>query len=778
MISTPTVNRRVAAATFVSFAIAVGLGAPACGPAPAPDARPRIVVIGWDGADWEAVRHLIDEGRMPHLARLMKEGASGRLRTYEPMLSPLIWTSIVTGKEPPAHGVLDFLTVDEGTGTIAPITSNKRKTKALWNVLGDYGLRSGFVGWLVTFPAEKVSGYVVSERVSILSFAHHGAVDTSPPAGKTYPPHLYQEIEGLIVRPGEISEATVRKRFDLEALPEEAKLTQLRGTLAQTETYRRIALQLLERRDVDLFAVYFEAIDAISHLFIRHVPPRMPGTSEEEMRRHGHVIAHVYGLLDTTLGEIVRRLPDSTTVYVVSDHGFKMGDERIPFEDSSMDDAYAADWHRDNGILVVRGPGVRSGHSIGAAHVFDITPTLLAQLGIPAGRDMPGRALVELWKADAAPAVPEPVDTHDAAAWREASDPTEFRFGADDEKVKEKLQALGYVAAGRAGVHSNEYTNLANYFAYREAYPRALEAARTALDANPKNSSAWKTLGEIQIRLGRYDEAIDALEQVTALRRDAIEVHRTLAGLYEQVGEHARAIEILEPLAERHPDDPRIPARLGTLYARAGDYDEACRHYERSLSLYPHQDRVRYELLAARAMNGRGEDVLRWLEEEPPGATIDLALELGKVFFKLGDEPRAAAAFELAIRRDDARAEPYFYRGLLQMSRRDTQAALESFDIALRLDPGHTTARLNKGLAYVRAGRTGEAITTLQAILEDDPTYAPAHTLLGEAYLTGGRMGEARRHLERALELDPRAPKAAALLKQIPDDRDPGGVRP
>lgn len=754
---------------FVSLALAVGLCALGCDPGPARDARPRIVVIGWDGADWEAVRELIDKGRMPHLARLVAEGTSGRLRTFEPMLSPLIWTSIATGKEPPAHGVLDFLTVDQSTGTIVPITSNKRRTKALWNILGDYGLRSGFVGWLVTFPAEKVSGHIVSERVSILSFAQHKEIDTSPPEGKTYPQHLYEEIEHLIVQPGEISDGTVRERFDLETLPEEDKLKQLRGTLAQTETYRRITLQLLERRDVDLFATYFEAIDAISHLFIRYAPPLMPGTSEEDLRSYGQIIEHTYAYLDEILGEIVEQLPDDTTVYVVSDHGFKMGDERILFEDSSMKNQYAADWHRDNGILVVQGPGVRSGQAINDAHVFDITPTILAQLGIPSGRDMPGRALVEIWKPDDAPGVPEPVETHDGRGWPEASDNTEFSSSADDEKLKEKLQALGYVAAGRAAAHSNEYTNLANYFAHRDAYPRALAAVRTALDANPKNSNAWKTLGEIQIRLGQYGEAIDALTQVTALRRDTIEVHRTLAGLYEQVGEHTRAIEILEPLAERYPDDPRIPARLGTLYARDEEYDEASRQYERSLSLYPRQDRVRYELLAARALSGHGEEVLRSLEEETPGGTIDFALELGKVFFKLGEESRAAAAFELSIRREDAKAEPYFYQGLLRMSRRETQAALESFDVALRLEPNYTAARLNKGLAYIRAGKMEEAITTLRRILEDDPGYAPAHTFLGEAYLASGKISEARGHLERALELNPQAAQAGALLKEIPD---------
>ena len=49
------------------------------------------------------------EGRVPNLARLMREGAWGPLRSREPLLSPLLWTTIATGQRPQDHGILDFV---------------------------------------------------------------------------------------------------------------------------------------------------------------------------------------------------------------------------------------------------------------------------------------------------------------------------------------------------------------------------------------------------------------------------------------------------------------------------------------------------------------------------------------------------------------------------------------------------------------------------------------------------------------------------------------------
>jgi len=60
--------------------------------------KPRVLLIGWDAADWKVIRPLLHAGEMPNLARLMASGVHGNLATIYPPLSPMLWTSIATGK--------------------------------------------------------------------------------------------------------------------------------------------------------------------------------------------------------------------------------------------------------------------------------------------------------------------------------------------------------------------------------------------------------------------------------------------------------------------------------------------------------------------------------------------------------------------------------------------------------------------------------------------------------------------------------------------------------
>ena len=58
---------------------------------------PKVVIIGLDAATWTLIRPWMAEGGMPNLAKLMKEGVSGTLRSILPPITPPAWTSFMTG---------------------------------------------------------------------------------------------------------------------------------------------------------------------------------------------------------------------------------------------------------------------------------------------------------------------------------------------------------------------------------------------------------------------------------------------------------------------------------------------------------------------------------------------------------------------------------------------------------------------------------------------------------------------------------------------------------
>src|SRR5207244_2912847 len=95
----------------------------------------KVLIIGIDGADWKIIDRLAAEGAVPNLAKLKKDGTWAELQSQEPILSPIIWTTIATGKTPDKHGVAWFMVDNPKTGGRMPITSNTRKVKAFWNIL-------------------------------------------------------------------------------------------------------------------------------------------------------------------------------------------------------------------------------------------------------------------------------------------------------------------------------------------------------------------------------------------------------------------------------------------------------------------------------------------------------------------------------------------------------------------------------------------------------------------------------------------------------------------
>ncbi|MEW6742486.1 MAG: alkaline phosphatase family protein [Planctomycetota bacterium] len=111
---------------------------------------PKVLLVGIDGAEWDVINPLIEQGRLPNLARLKREGIYGTLRSFEPILSPIIWTNIATGKTPEKHGIGWFMVQSEKTGRRLPVTSRVRKCQALWSMLAKRSLTAGIVGWWAT----------------------------------------------------------------------------------------------------------------------------------------------------------------------------------------------------------------------------------------------------------------------------------------------------------------------------------------------------------------------------------------------------------------------------------------------------------------------------------------------------------------------------------------------------------------------------------------------------------------------------------------------------
>ncbi|MCP9859171.1 MULTISPECIES: alkaline phosphatase family protein [unclassified Cyanobium] len=133
-------------------------------PPPASGRPMRLLMLGWDGADWDVLDPLLEAGALPHLAGLLARGWRAPLASLEPRLSPLLWTSAITGVTPDRHGVLNFVEPSPDGQGLRLASSTSRRCRALWNLLQLCGLRSHVVNWYATHPAEPINGVVLSNQ--------------------------------------------------------------------------------------------------------------------------------------------------------------------------------------------------------------------------------------------------------------------------------------------------------------------------------------------------------------------------------------------------------------------------------------------------------------------------------------------------------------------------------------------------------------------------------------------------------------------------------------
>jgi len=124
--------------------------------------RAKVLLIGWDAADWKVINPLLDAGLMPNLNGMINQGTIGNLASMDPAYSPMLWSSIGTGKYAYKHGVLGFIEPTPDGKNVRPVMSFSRKAKAIWNILSEKEYKTHVVGWWPSHPAEPINGISIS----------------------------------------------------------------------------------------------------------------------------------------------------------------------------------------------------------------------------------------------------------------------------------------------------------------------------------------------------------------------------------------------------------------------------------------------------------------------------------------------------------------------------------------------------------------------------------------------------------------------------------------
>lgn len=401
--------------------------------------EPRVMIFAFDGAGLNLLQPLMDSGRCPNFKKLMQEGSYGDLLSEEPAYSPVIWTTVASGRPPDDHGITFFLARTQ------PETSSSIKVKRFWDILSQYTkLNSMILGWYLTWPVEDLQGGLISDR----AYYNFKTKNLSFPPGIFDPEFqkIYTDISTDVQK--HLQRFTTfpyhwdwKKRYSngsMEWLNSKIVHQRLAHVYRRDSAYAEFGLKAMSTLNPDVLALYLRGVDFTSHGFwkFRH-PEEVPfmSVTAKEQEWFRNVIDEYYIYLDEILGEYLKLAGKDTTVLILSDHGFQ-----AVSKEEGTNPELSGD-HTLNGILFCKGPVFKKGYRIPQASIYDFLPTLLYILGLPTASDMPGRPLTDAMQPEFVAKTPlKKIRTYGgrAGSKEQSSDPL-------DAEIKEELRSLGYI---------------------------------------------------------------------------------------------------------------------------------------------------------------------------------------------------------------------------------------------------------------------------------------------------------------------------------------------
>ncbi|MEM7583975.1 MAG: alkaline phosphatase family protein [Acidobacteriota bacterium] len=526
----------------------LGLTALACGGST--DDGGRVLILGIDGLEPQVVDLLMSEGKMPNFAKMRQQGAYGKLASQKPLLSPIIWTTIATGRGAEDHGIGHFVATANDTGEQIPASSDLRRVKAIWNIASEASKQVASVGWWATWPPETVNGSMVSDHTAY-HFLFERGLTGDDESNKTYPPELAERIAPHLRRPKDLTFEELAPFVDIT--PEELdrpfdfndELAHFQWALATAKSYRDIGLELWRADEPDLGLVYIEGTDSTSHLF-GHLfrAEGLAGELAEQQKRFGRAVEEMYLFADRLVGEYLEALDDRSTLVVLSDHGFELG--TLHDDPSKTRDLRRVSerFHRLHGILYLYGHRVKANARLDQASILDITPTVLALLGLPAAQNMPGRVLTE--------AFGEAIDTRRIASYEGDGGGTRAVTTGDDavrQAQLKHLESLGYLggdapdaATGQSTASPQSDRNLAAIQFQQGRFEEAARIYSQLIQNNPKDAALRASLAGALGAMGRYDQALRELDRSIELAPLNVEAYHNRAVIRERRGELEAAI--------------------------------------------------------------------------------------------------------------------------------------------------------------------------------------------------------------------------------------------
>jgi len=261
----------------------------------------KVICIGLDGATFDLIKPFIAQGKLPTFKKLMESGAFSELRSTVPPVTASAWSSFMTGKNPGAHGLFDFMQRREGSYDLAPVSASDRDGKAMWDLIGDAGKQVIVMNAPVTWPPQPVNGQLITGMLTPRNAENY-----------TYPKELADELKSAIGEYIVYSDEVYSKgrgEIFLQALKYSA------------EQRTKAAEHLMQKYPWDFFMLVFPETDTVSHGLWSAYDPSHHEHNPAEAAKFRNGILEIYQHIDGLIANLITNHQSPITVVLMSDHG-------------------------------------------------------------------------------------------------------------------------------------------------------------------------------------------------------------------------------------------------------------------------------------------------------------------------------------------------------------------------------------------------------------------------------------------------------------------------
>jgi len=274
----------------------------------------RVVLIGLDGGTFTTLDALMEEGVMPFLKEFLASGVRGELSSVIPPLTPPGWASLITGRTPGQHGIMDFFRFESaGSRYIRLVDSRDVKCETIWSIVSRQGLRGTVLNFPLMTPPRPLSGNAVP-----------GWAPWRHLRRLCFPRELYDKIKTV---PGfNVRELAMDMQLEGKAIEGSSRDEYEEWLLFHIRRERQwfeILRYLMQEDPCDLTAVLFDGVDKLQHLLWRFIDPAYVPTHPSAWERRIRALCLDYfRQLDGLIADIIAMAGPEASIFLASDHGF------------------------------------------------------------------------------------------------------------------------------------------------------------------------------------------------------------------------------------------------------------------------------------------------------------------------------------------------------------------------------------------------------------------------------------------------------------------------